>query len=88
LINNSFAIVLFPNYSSSAIHSRTMPETTKVVPLTCHGHSRPVPHIHFSSLVNEDQYYIISACKDGNPMLRDGITGDWIGRRGSLQTRL
>lgn len=57
----------------------TMPETTKVVPLTCHGHSRPVPHIHFSSIVDEDQFYIISACKDGNPMLRDGVTGDWIG---------
>jgi len=56
-----------------------MPETTKVVPLTCHGHSRPVPHIHFSSILNEDQFYIISACKDGNPMLRDGVTGDWIG---------
>ncbi|ORX95048.1 serine/threonine kinase receptor associated protein-like protein [Clohesyomyces aquaticus] len=55
------------------------PETTKVVPLTCHGHSRPVPHIHFSSIVDEDQYYLISACKDMNPMLRDGITGDWIG---------
>ncbi|KAF2019798.1 WD40 repeat-like protein [Aaosphaeria arxii CBS 175.79] len=54
-------------------------ETTKVVPLTCHGHSRPVPHIHFSAITSEDQYYIISACKDGNPMLRDGITGDWIG---------
>lgn len=56
-----------------------MPDTTKVVPLTCHGHSRPVPHIHFSALTDEEQYYIISACKDGNPMLRDGITGDWIG---------
>lgn len=48
------------------------------VPLTCHGHSRPVPHIHFSPLINED-YYMLSACKDGNPMLRDGKTGDWIG---------
>ncbi|KAF2003980.1 serine/threonine kinase receptor associated protein-like protein [Amniculicola lignicola CBS 123094] len=56
-----------------------MPETTKVVPLTCHGHSRPVPHIHFSSIVEEDQYYLISACKDKNPMLRNGTTGDWIG---------
>ncbi|KAK7192124.1 hypothetical protein DPSP01_009785 [Paraphaeosphaeria sporulosa] len=56
-----------------------MPDTTKVVPLTCHGHSRPVPHIHFSALQDEEQYYIISACKDGNPMLRDGLTGDWIG---------
>ncbi|KAL1878926.1 hypothetical protein Plec18167_004221 [Paecilomyces lecythidis] len=51
----------------------------KVVPLTCHGHSRPVPHISFSSIVEDDQYYLISACKDNNPMLRDGITGDWIG---------
>ncbi|PWY75153.1 WD repeat protein [Aspergillus heteromorphus CBS 117.55] len=51
----------------------------KVVPLTCHGHSRPVPHIDFSSTVEDDQYYLISACKDNNPMLRDGITGDWIG---------
>jgi serine-threonine kinase receptor-associated protein len=49
----------------------------KVVPLTCHGHSRPVPHISFSSTVEDDQYYLVSACKDNNPMLRDGITGDW-----------
>lgn len=51
------------------------------VPLTCHGHSRPVPHISFSGIVgeNREEYYIISACKDGNPMLRDGMTGDWIG---------
>ncbi|ORY55695.1 WD40-repeat-containing domain protein [Pseudomassariella vexata] len=50
-------------------------------PLTCHGHSRPVPHIAFSSLTNKDgcEYYLISACKDNNPMLRDGQTGDWIG---------
>lgn len=65
----------------------------KVVPLTCHGHSRPVPHISFSSAVEDDQYYLVSACKglsslrmviyrqlthsDNNPMLRDGLTGDW-----------
>ncbi|KAK4218902.1 WD40-repeat-containing domain protein [Rhypophila sp. PSN 637] len=49
------------------------------VPLTCHGHSRPVPHLSFSPLEKEDAYYMISACKDGNPMLRDGQTGDWIG---------
>lgn len=33
------------------------------VPLTCHGHSRPVPHISFSHLEKEETYYIISACK-------------------------
>lgn len=68
------------------------------VPLTCHGHSRPVPHLSFSPLENDDVYYMISACKgmglicparvqeattntetDGNPMLRDGQTGDWYG---------
>ncbi|KAF2433477.1 WD repeat protein [Tothia fuscella] len=54
-------------------------ETAKVVPLTCHGHSRPVTHLSFSPAVDEEQYYIVSACKDNNPMLRDGITGDWIG---------
>jgi serine-threonine kinase receptor-associated protein len=52
-------------------------------PLTCHGHSRPVPHIAFSAIEKDtdkdknDVYYMISACKDGNPMLRNGITGDW-----------
>ncbi|KAE8454677.1 hypothetical protein EG329_000300 [Mollisiaceae sp. DMI_Dod_QoI] len=58
------------------------PETPKAaVPLTCHGHSRPVTHLSFSGFANpdEDEYYMISACKDNNPMLRDGVTGDWIG---------
>ncbi|PHH68272.1 hypothetical protein CDD82_682 [Ophiocordyceps australis] len=49
------------------------------VPLTCHGHSRPVPHVSFSNVEKDGQYFLISACKDGNPMLRDGINGDWIG---------
>jgi serine-threonine kinase receptor-associated protein len=42
------------------------PENTKqYVPLTCHGHSRPVTHISFSGFVDgkEDEYYMISACK-------------------------
>ncbi|KAL1892312.1 hypothetical protein Sste5346_007049 [Sporothrix stenoceras] len=30
-------------------------------------------------MTKDDDYYMISACKDGNPMLRDGKTGDWIG---------
>ncbi|KAI1623125.1 translation initiation factor eIF-3 subunit 2 [Exophiala viscosa] len=56
-----------------------MSETPRIVPLTCHGHSRPITHLSFSSVVDDDQYYLISASKDNNPMLRDGITGDWIG---------
>ncbi|CAB0038967.1 unnamed protein product [Trichogramma brassicae] len=47
-------------------------------PLTCSGHTRPVVHLHFSD-ITETGYYVISACKDGKPMLRQGDTGDWIG---------
>nr|CAH7746744.1 unnamed protein product [Callosobruchus chinensis] len=47
-------------------------------PLTCSGHTRPVVHLDFSDVTNSG-YYLISACKDGKPMLRQGDTGDWIG---------
>uniref|UniRef100_A0A6A7G250 Serine-threonine kinase receptor-associated protein n=2 Tax=Hirondellea gigas TaxID=1518452 RepID=A0A6A7G250_9CRUS len=47
-------------------------------PLTCSGHTRPVVHLAFSQLCT-DGYFLISACKDGKPMLRQGNTGDWIG---------
>ncbi|KAJ6260703.1 hypothetical protein Dda_4932 [Drechslerella dactyloides] len=66
-----------PQKSPSPVQSSTM-STARIVPLTCHGHSRPVTHLSFSQFV-DDSYFLISACKDGNPMLRDGITGDWIG---------
>ncbi|KAL4704940.1 hypothetical protein ACJJTC_013397 [Scirpophaga incertulas] len=52
--------------------------TFKQVPLTCGGHTRPVVHLDFSD-VTPDGFYLISACKDGKPMLRQGETGDWIG---------
>ncbi|CAG8481044.1 17329_t:CDS:2 [Dentiscutata heterogama] len=51
---------------------------SRVIPLTCSGHTRPVVHLQFSP-ISDGTYYLISACKDGNPMLRDGPTGDWIG---------
>ncbi|XP_017786885.1 PREDICTED: serine-threonine kinase receptor-associated protein [Nicrophorus vespilloides] len=47
-------------------------------PLTCGGHTRPVVHLDFSPVI-ESGYFLISACKDGKPMLRQGDTGDWIG---------
>lgn len=47
-------------------------------PLTCSGHTRPVVHLSFSD-ITEYGYFMISACKDGKPMLRQGDTGDWIG---------
>eukprot|EP00794_Sanderia_malayensis_P012654 gene12654-13954_t len=48
------------------------------LPLTCSGHERPVVDVKFSD-ITENGYYLISASKDGKPMLRKGETGDWIG---------
>lgn len=50
----------------------------KQTPLTCSGHTRPVVDLAFSD-ITEYGYFLISACKDGKPMLRQGDTGDWIG---------
>ncbi|KAF3759957.1 hypothetical protein M406DRAFT_297281 [Cryphonectria parasitica EP155] len=62
-----------------ASDGKTEGEPRQYLPLTCHGHSRPVPHLSFSSYERGGEYFMISACKDGNPMLRDGRNGDWIG---------
>lgn len=48
------------------------------IPLTCSGHTRPVVQLSFSHIIQQ-KYYLVSACKDGKPILRDGVTGDWIG---------
>ncbi|XP_060084354.1 serine-threonine kinase receptor-associated protein-like [Ylistrum balloti] len=47
-------------------------------PLTCSGHTRPVTDLAFSESTPFG-YFLVSACKDGKPMLRQGDTGDWIG---------
>nr|XP_027119084.1 serine-threonine kinase receptor-associated protein-like [Coffea arabica] len=47
-------------------------------PLVCHGHSHPVVDLFYSP-ITPDGFFLISASKDSNPMLRNGETGDWIG---------
>lgn len=51
-------------YSKSKMAS-TEVISKQYVPLTCHGHSRPVTHLSFSGLVGnvDEEYYLISACK-------------------------
>mmetsp|Transcript_16451 Transcript_16451/g.39047 ORF Transcript_16451/g.39047 Transcript_16451/m.39047 type:complete len:326 (-) Transcript_16451:183-1160(-) len=47
-------------------------------PLVCHGHSRPIVEVNYTP-VTPDGYFLVSASKDGNPMVRNGENGDWIG---------
>ncbi|EJD44031.1 serine/threonine kinase receptor associated protein [Auricularia subglabra TFB-10046 SS5] len=51
---------------------------TRSVPLVASGHTRPVVHLSFSPLQQDGTYFLVSSCKDGNPMLREW-TGDWLG---------
>ncbi|KAJ9472156.1 Serine-threonine kinase receptor-associated protein [Diplonema papillatum] len=44
----------------------------------CSGHTRPVPHIAYSKIV-DGTFWFVSSCHDGKPMLRNGETGDWVG---------
>ena len=44
-------------------YTDVVPESAKAVPLTCHGHSRPVTHLSFSDIVEDGQYYLLSSCK-------------------------
>lgn len=52
--------------------------TLRQIPITCNGHTRPVVDLRYSE-ITPHSYFIISACKDGKPMLREGDTGDWLG---------
>eukprot|EP01135_Chromosphaera_perkinsii_P001529 Nk52_evm9s206 gene=Nk52_evmTU9s206 len=52
--------------------------SAKQFPLTCSGHTRPITDLCFSD-ITPDGYFVISGCKDGKPMIRNGQTGDWIG---------
>jgi len=51
---------------------------SRKIPLICSGHSRPVPDLSYSK-ITADGFFIVSACLDGKPMLRNGETGDWVG---------
>lgn len=56
----------------------------KVVPLTCHGHSRPITHLSFSSVVDDGQYYLISACKGRKTPCAGDIVTDSIRQQSTI----
>lgn len=37
--------------------------TSRIIPLTCSGHTRPVVDIQFSDTTPQGKFYLISACK-------------------------
>lgn len=48
------------------------------MPLVCPGHNRGIVELQYSG-ATVGGTFLISACLDGTPMLRDGVTGDWVG---------
>mmetsp|Transcript_645 Transcript_645/g.1551 ORF Transcript_645/g.1551 Transcript_645/m.1551 type:complete len:349 (+) Transcript_645:158-1204(+) len=62
---------------------------TKQIPIVCPGHTRPLAelqYVHVADVNNNNNSaatttttYLLSACHDKMPMIRDGGTGDWIG---------
>lgn len=51
---------------------------SRQIPIVCPGHTRPLAELQFTS-VSVTESFLLSACHDKTPMLRNATTGDWIG---------
>jgi WD40 repeat protein len=55
------------------------------IPIVCPGHTRPLAEVQFCSVLDKTnegesrRILLLSACHDKLPMMRDGLSGDWIG---------
>ncbi|EEC46172.1 predicted protein [Phaeodactylum tricornutum CCAP 1055/1] len=54
-------------------------KNTRKIPIVCPGHTRPLAELQFCYIAPEQRTFLVSACHDRLPMLRDGTSGDWIG---------
>jgi serine-threonine kinase receptor-associated protein len=54
---------------------------SRQIPIVCPGHTRPLAELEFCEVNDKDETrtFLVSACHDKMPMLRDAATGDWIG---------
>mmetsp|Transcript_17417 Transcript_17417/g.33027 ORF Transcript_17417/g.33027 Transcript_17417/m.33027 type:complete len:363 (-) Transcript_17417:960-2048(-) len=65
---------------STATATTTTSNTTRQIPLVCPGHTRPLAELQFLSPPSEShRTFLVSACHDKMPMIRDAVSGDWIG---------
>ncbi len=75
----AFAAVASSSSSSvSTVTSHTGPTSSRPAQTLCPGHSRPIFDICFSPFTAHG-LLLASAGADATPMLREGLTGDWIG---------
>lgn len=56
----------------------TATTSSRQIPIVCPGHTRPLAELQFIS-VSPEESFLLSACHDKTPMLRNATTGDWIG---------
>lgn len=54
---------------------------SRQIPIVCPGHTRPLAELEFCAVTDKEETrtFLVSACHDKMPMLRDAATGDWIG---------
>lgn len=63
----------------SAATATATTTTPRQIPIVCPGHTRPLAELQFLTPQDEDRTFLVSACHDKMPMMRDATSGDWIG---------